>query len=130
MYFVPQSSEHPGDETFPGMVMLRPEGRIFFANAERVGLKIRLLITATKPKVVAIDLAGVFDLEYTALKMLIEAEKKLREEDKVTVWLVGVNPGVLAMVRNSPLGETLGYDRMFFNMDLAVARYCAGESGG
>jgi high affinity sulfate transporter 1 len=128
--FRPESSEHPGDETFPGMVMLRPEGRIFFANAERVGLKIRLLITATKPKVVAIDLAGVFDLEYTALKMLIEAEKKLREEDKVTVWLVGVNPGVLAMVRNSPLGETLGYDRMFFNMDLAVARYCAGESGG
>jgi high affinity sulfate transporter 1 len=128
--FRPQSSEHPEDETIPGMMMLRPEGRIFFANAQRIGLKIRLLIAATKPKVVALDLAGVFDLEYTALKMLIEAEKKLREEDGVTIWLVGVNPGVLAMVRNSPLAQTLGYERMFFNMDLAVARYCASEPAG
>jgi MFS superfamily sulfate permease-like transporter len=112
------------------MMMLRPEGRIFFANAQRVGLKIRTLITAANPKVVALDLAGVFDLEYTALKMLIEAEKKLRDEERITVWLVGVNPGVLAMVRNSSLGETLGHDRMFFNMDLAIARYCASETGG
>jgi sulfate permease, SulP family len=128
--FRPQSSEHPGDETFPGMLMLRPEGRIFFANAHRIGHKIRPLIAAAKPKVVALDLTGVFDFEYTALKMLTEAEKKLREEEGVTVWLVGVNPGVLAMVRRSPLGETLGRDRMFFNMDLAVASYQASEAGG
>ncbi|MGF6758858.1 SulP family inorganic anion transporter [Paraburkholderia sp. GAS42] len=128
--FRPQSNEHPGDETFPGMLMLRPEGRIFFANAQRIGQKIRPLIAAAKPKVVALDLAGVFDFEYTALKMLTEAEKKLREEEGVTVWLVGVNPGVLAMVRRAPLGETLGRDRMFFNMDLAVAKYQASEAGG
>jgi hypothetical protein len=39
------------------------------------------------------------------------------------LWLVGLNPDVLAMVRRCPLGETLGNDRMFFNMDMAVARY-------
>ncbi|CAE6735405.1 putative sulfate transporter [Paraburkholderia domus] len=128
--FRAQSSEHPEDETFPGMLMLRPEGRIFFANAQRIGQKMRLQITAVKPKVVAIDLAGIFDFEFTALKMLTEAEKKLREEERVTVWLVGLNPGVLAMVRRSPLGETLGHDRMFFNMDHAVARYHSSETGG
>jgi high affinity sulfate transporter 1 len=128
--FRPQSSEHPEDETFPGMLMLRPEGRIFFANAQRIGQKMRLPITAAKPKVVALDLAGVFDFEFTALKMLTEAEKKLREQEGVVVWLVGLNPGVLAMVRRSPLGETLGHDRMFFNMDDAVARYHSIEMGG
>jgi high affinity sulfate transporter 1 len=128
--FRPQSSEHPEDETFPGMLMLRPEGRIFFANAQRIGQKMRLPVSVAKPKVVALDLAGVFDFEFTALKMLTEAEKKLREEERITVWLVGLNPGVLAMVRRSPLGETLGEDRMFFNMDHAVARYHAGEAGG
>ena len=87
-------------------------------------------ITAAKPKGVALDLAGVFDFEYTALKMLTEAEKKLREDEGVVIWLVGLNPGVLAMVRRSPLGETLGQDRMFFNMDHAVARYHASETGG
>jgi MFS superfamily sulfate permease-like transporter len=128
--FRPQSSEHPEDETFPGMLMLRPEGRIFFANAQRIGQKLRLPVTAAKPKVVALDLAGVFDFEFTALKMLTEAEKKLREDEGITVWLVGLNPGVLAMVRRSPLGETLGQDRMFFNMDHAVARYYASEASG
>ena len=38
--FRPRSEEHPEDETFPGLLMLRPEGRVFFANAERIGEKI------------------------------------------------------------------------------------------
>jgi SulP family sulfate permease len=121
--FRPQSTAHPTDEAFPGLLMVRPEGRIFFANASRIGEKLRPLIAATKPKVVALDLAGVFDLEYTALKMLTEAERKMREEQGVVLWLVGLNPGVLAMVRSSPLGEALGNDRMFFNLDIVVARY-------
>jgi len=128
--FRPQSSEHPEDETFPGLLILRPEGRIFFANAQRIGQKMRLPMTAAKPKVVALDLAGVFDFEYTALKMLTEAEKKLREEDGVMIWLVGLNPGVLSMVRRSPLGKTLGHDRMFFNMNHALAAYQASATGG
>jgi len=120
--FRPRSKEHPEDETFPGLLMLRPEGRIFFANVERVGEKIRASIAESKPKVVALHLRGVFDLEYTALKMLTEAEKRLRQ-DGVFLWLVGLNPGVLAMVQRSPLGETLGRDRMFFNLEQAVAKY-------
>jgi hypothetical protein len=30
---------------------------------------------------------------------------------------------VLAMVQRSPLGETLGRERMFFNLEQAVAKY-------
>jgi SulP family sulfate permease len=120
--FRPRHPEHPEDETFPGLLLLRPEGRLFFANAERVAEKIRPLIAEAKPKVVALDLEGVFDLEYTALRMLTEAEKKEREKG-VLLWLVGLAPGVLAMVQHSPLGVALGRDRMFFNLEQAVARY-------
>jgi sulfate permease, SulP family len=126
--FRPQSAEHPDDETFPGLLMLSPQGRIFFANAKRVAERMRPLIASTEPKIVALDLAGVFDFEYTALKMLTEAERKFREEHGVVLWLVGLNPAVLAMVRRSPLGATLGNDRMFFNMDMAVARYLAHQA--
>ena len=122
--FRPRSAEHPEDETFPGLLLLRPEGRIFFANAERLGEKMRAQIAAAKPTVVALHLRGVFDLEYTALKMLTEAEKRLRASG-VLVWLVGLNPGVLAMVQHSPLGQTLGRERMFFNLEQAVAAYQA-----
>jgi high affinity sulfate transporter 1 len=122
--FRPRSPEHPEDETFPGLLILRPEGRIFFANAERIAQKIRPLIEEAKPRVVALDLEAVFDLEYTALKMLTEAEKRSRENG-VLLWLVGLNPGVLAMIQRSPLGATLGRERMFFNLEQAVARYQA-----
>ncbi|HKA41348.1 MAG TPA: SulP family inorganic anion transporter [Burkholderiales bacterium] len=126
--FRPRSNEHPEDETFPGLLLLHPEGRLFFANAERVGHKIRPLIEAARPRVVVFDLSGVFDLEYTALKMLTEAEKRSRESG-VLLWLVGLNPEVLEVVQHSPLGETLGRERMFFNLEQAVARYGAGTAG-
>ncbi len=122
--FRPRSEEHPEDETFPGLLIVRPEGRVFFANAERIGQKIEALAAQAKPKVVALDMSAVFDLEYTALKMLIEGEKRNREQG-VELWLAGLTPDVLAMVQRSPLGETLGRERMLFNLETAVARYAA-----
>jgi high affinity sulfate transporter 1 len=120
--FRPRSAEHPADETFPGLLLLRTEGRLFFVNAERIGQKVQALIAETKPRVVALDLGAVFDLEYTALKMLVEAEKRGRERG-IELWLVALNPEVLAMVHRSPLGKILGRDRMFFNCELAVTRH-------
>jgi len=123
-FFRPLSKEHPEDETYAGLLLIRPEGRIFFANAERVAEKIRWHIAETRPKVVALHLRAVFDFEYTALKMLMEAERRSREHG-VSLWLVGLNPGVLEMVHRSPLGATLGREGMFFNLEQAVAKYQA-----
>jgi sulfate permease, SulP family len=120
--FRPRSEEHPEDETFPGLLLLRLEGRIFFANAEVIGQKIRLLVNQAQPKVVVLDLSAVFDLEYSALKALNEGEKRQRDLGMST-WLVGLNPGVLKMVQRSPLGKALGREKMQFSLELAVARY-------
>jgi MFS superfamily sulfate permease-like transporter len=120
--FRPLTEEHPEDETFPGLLILRPEGRIFFANAEGIGEKMRRAIATAQPRVVALDLGGVFDLEYTALKMLTEAEQRLRDRE-VLLWIVAINPGVLAMMKRSPLGGTLGRERTFFTLEQAVAKY-------
>ena len=126
--FRPRSKEHPEDETVPGLLIVRPEGRIFFANAERIGQKIRALAAEAQPRVVAIDMSAVFDLEYTALKMLTEGEKRQREQG-IELWLVGLTPAVLAMVLRSPLGETLGRERMLFNLEVAVAAFRARAAG-
>ncbi|MGA7395623.1 MAG: sodium-independent anion transporter [Terrimicrobiaceae bacterium] len=122
--FRPRSEEHPEDETFPGLLMIQIEGRLFFANAERIREKMKVLADETKPRVLALDLSGVPDLEYTALKMLIEAEKRERERG-VSVWLVGLNPDVLSVIQRSSLGKVLGRERMHFNLELAVAKYLA-----
>ena len=125
--FRPLSIEHPDDETFPGLLLLHLEGRLFFVNAEHITEKIRSLIAQEKPKIVVFDLSAVYDLEYTALKMLTDAEKRIRERG-VLLWLVGLNPEVLAVVQRSSLGEILGRERMFFNLELAVAKYQASLS--
>jgi MFS superfamily sulfate permease-like transporter len=120
--FRPTSDEHPEDEAFPGLLIVRPEGRIFFANAERIGQKLQAFLAESKPKVLALDLSAVFDLEYTALKMLTEGEKRGHDQG-VALWLVGLNPDVLAVVQRSPLGKALGRERMLFNLELAVDRF-------
>jgi len=120
--FRPVSPKHPQDESFPGLLLLRTEGRIFFANAEHLTAKTHALITEADPRIVVLDMSGVFDVEYTALKMLAGAEKKVRDEGRV-LCLTGLNPGVLTLVRRSPLGAALGHERMFLDLEQAVARY-------
>jgi MFS superfamily sulfate permease-like transporter len=100
------------------------EGRAFFMNIDQIVEKINELVADATPKVVALHMRSVIDLEYTALKGLSEAEKKMRERN-ITLWLVGLNPGALAVVRNSPLGRILGHERMFFNLETAVAAFQA-----
>jgi len=120
--FRAMSDEHPDDEIWPGLLILRIEGRAFFANAQHIGDKIWLLIDQAKPSVLLIDCSALIDIEYTALKMLTEAEEKLRA-DGITLWMAALNPAVLEMVKHSSLGDLMDRQRMFFNVEMAVRKY-------
>jgi sulfate permease, SulP family len=120
--FRARSKEHLDDENWPGLLILRTEGRAFFANAQRIGEKMWPMVEQAKPSVVVIDCSALIDIEYTALKMLTEAEERLRA-DGITLWLAALNPAVLEVVKHSRLGEVLGQQRMFFNVQTAVERY-------
>jgi high affinity sulfate transporter 1 len=123
--FRARSPEHPDDESWEGLLILRTEGRAFFANAQRIGDKMWPLVREARPAVVLVDCSALIDIEYTALKMLTEAEAKLRA-DGIALWLAALNPEVLAVVRHSKLGEALGRDRLFFNLQVAVEKYQQG----
>jgi anti-anti-sigma factor len=118
----PLSPEHPDDETFEGLLILRPEGRLFFGNAQDVADQIQALVAQHQPRVVALDMSRVPDLEYSALQAVIEGEKRVSDRG-ITLWLVGLNPGVLEMVQHSGLAERLGRERMLFNARAAIERY-------
>jgi sulfate permease, SulP family len=120
--FRPQSPEHPDDESFPGLLLLRPEGPIFFANATQIAHKIEPLVREAQPKVVAVEASGVLDMEYTAVKMFAQLAKR-QSEHGVQLWLIGMTPRVLAIIQRSPLGQLLGRKGMHFNLEIAVARY-------
>ena len=120
----PLSPEHPDDETFEGLLIVRPEGRLFFVNAQDVAEQIDALVAQHKPRVLALDMSRVPDIEYSALQALMEGEKRATERG-VVVWLVGLNPGVLEVVRKAGLDQRLGRERMLFNARAAIERYQA-----
>jgi hypothetical protein len=64
-------------------------GSRFFVNAERTWERMKALGDKMEPKskVVAVGVSRVPDLEYTALKMLIDSEK--RERNRGGVSMVG-----------------------------------------
>ena len=118
----PLSAEHPDDETFPGLLIVRPEGRLFFVNAPQVGEDIRALVARYRPRVLVLDLSRVSDIEYSALQMLADGDRHAAELG-ANLWLAGLNPGVLEVVKHSGLAERLGRERMLFNTRAAIARY-------
>ena len=120
----PLSPEHPDDETFEGLLIVRPEGRLFFVNAQNVGEQINAFVAEHQPRVLVLDMSRVPDIEYSALQALIEGEKRLAERG-IDVWLAGLNPGVLEVVRQSGLEERLGRGRILFNARAAIERYHA-----
>ncbi len=74
-----------------------------------------------------IDCSAIPGFEYTALKMLIEGEEKQREQGR-ELWLAALNPEALELVRRTPLAERLGRERMFFNVEQAVAAFEARQA--
>jgi MFS superfamily sulfate permease-like transporter len=120
--FRPLNGEHPEDESLPGLLILRTEGRMNFANTSHVGERMWALFRETAPRVVIMECSAVPDIEYTALRGLIAAEEKLRSSG-VSLWLAGLNPEVFRVVERSPLGKALGHTHMFFNLREAVQAY-------
>ena len=48
--FRPRSEEHPEDEIFPGLLLLKTEGVIHFANAQRIGELMSRLIEGNQSR--------------------------------------------------------------------------------
>jgi high affinity sulfate transporter 1 len=114
--------DHPDDETIPGLLILRTEGRLNFASVPRALEKMRALVWQRQPRVVLLECSAIPDFEYTALDKLIEREEKLREAG-VSLWLARLNPAPLETFQRSPLWTTLGPERFFLDVEQAVEAY-------
>ncbi len=120
--FRPRTADHDEDQTWPGLLLLRVEGRLFFANAASAGEAMRALIRRQQPRVVVVDGSALIDLEYSALCMLDRVERDYSSQG-IRLALAGLNPSVLAMVQRQELGQRLGRERLFFNLERAVEQF-------
>jgi MFS superfamily sulfate permease-like transporter len=121
-------ADHPGDETFPGLLLLRSEGTLYFASAPRAVERFREAIHPAQPRVLVLDCSAIPNIEYTALGLLSDFEEKLSEAG-ITLWLAALNPEALQAVERSVLGERLTHERMFFNLEQAVEAYLDEQMG-
>ena len=118
----PLSPEYPNDETVDGLLVIRPEGSIYFVNVQDVADKMNVLIAQYHAQIVVLDMSRVPNIEYSALQRLVEGEQVVASNG-ITLWLAGLNPDVLEVVRRSGLAERLGRERMLFNACIAIERY-------
>jgi high affinity sulfate transporter 1 len=120
--FRARSDAHPADETLPGLLLVRLEGRAYFGNAQRIADKLWELVGDARPSVLVIDCSAVFDLEYSVLRALEELDERLREAG-VELWIAALNPGSRLVFERAPIGRLIGRERRCEDLADAVERF-------
>jgi SulP family sulfate permease len=122
-------SDNPGDETFPGIAVLRLDSGLFFATAEALDDRIRAVIRDTEPRLHALvlDLEGVDFIDSQGAAKLSELNEVAQAEG-VMLRLARVKPTVLAVLDADGLVVTLGADRVDGNVDQAIEAQLAEDA--
>jgi SulP family sulfate permease len=119
--------ENPGDETFPGIPVLRLDSGLFFATSQALEDRVRELAQdGSQPlRALVLDLEGVDFIDSQGAEQLA-AILELLEEDGATLRLARVKPRVLAVLRADGFLDRLGADRIHGNVHGAVEAQLAG----
>jgi len=73
-------TRYPEAEQIPGLLIFRPNGILFFANANRIHNRITDLVKSagTSLRTVLINLEASPEVDVTSLEMLVQTRKELR----------------------------------------------------
>jgi high affinity sulfate transporter 1 len=110
--------EDPGDETFPGVTILRLDGPLFFATAEALEERVRGLVADTRGALV-LDLKGVNFVDSQGAAKLAELHELLTAGG-VALRLAAVKPQVRAVLEADGVIERIGTEHVHGNVRRAV----------
>jgi sulfate permease, SulP family len=101
-------------EQIPGLLIFRPNGILFFANASRVHKHLRELMKRTNPRLraVVLDLESCPETDVTSLEMLGQLKNELHDAG-VDLYLARVADPVLDLFDRGGFLERLGPGRVF-----------------
>jgi MFS superfamily sulfate permease-like transporter len=120
-------SRHPENEQFPGLLIFRVDGQLFFANAALVQDRVRDLVAEQRPRALVMDMEVSTDLDITSADMLSELVSELHEV-RVSVLFARVRDPVLDMFRRSGLLHKVNAACVFPTVDDAVRSFLAGDA--
>lgn len=112
---------HPDYERTPGLLALRLEAPLFYANTTPVRDRVKSLVGASDPppKAVILDLGANGQLDITSAEMLDDLVKVLRSAG-VDLVMAELRAPVLEMADRTGLLDTLGDDHVFHTVDEAI----------
>jgi len=122
-------SENPGDETFPGIVVVRLDGGLFFATADALEERIRELSQEGDEvaQAVVLDLEGVDLVDSQGAAKLAEI-LDFCESVQITLRLARVKPAVATVLEKEGVLARLGPVRIHGNVYRAVEAQLAADS--
>lgn len=121
-------ARHAEAEQLPGLLIFRPNGVVFFANANRVHSRLRELVSRAGEslRAVIINLEASPEIDVTSLEMLAQLRTELRESH-IDLYLARVNDQVHDLFERSGfLDEMKG--RLFQGVDSAVGAFLCATS--
>jgi sulfate permease, SulP family len=113
-------SEHPDDETFEDVAVLRFDGGLFFATSEALENRIRSVVDGEAPiRVIVLDLEGVNFIDSQGSAKVAEIREFLAVEG-IELRLARLKPQILAVLRADGVLDRIGVDHVHGNVERAV----------
>ncbi len=114
-------TRHPENMPVPGVLIVRVDGPLYYANALTVRdrVKVMLAAMAPPPRAVLLDAAAQDQLDLTSTDMLKSLVRELQAKG-IAVYLADVHAPVLAQARKTGLLEAISEDHVCPTVDAAV----------
>lgn len=121
-------TENPGDQTFPGVAVVRLDGGLFFATADALEERIRgLVLERNEPLwAVVLDLEGVDFVDSQGAAKLAEI-LEFAESEQVELRLARVKPSVANVLAKDGVLDRLGPEHLHGNVYRAVEAQLAAD---
>ena len=115
---------HPENERIPGLLIVRLDAPLFFANANVARTQISQLVATSDPppRAVLFDISSSSTLDISSIDMLKTLLKSL-ETKRVKVLLTQVRGPVRDKLRVSGLMESIGEDNVYMSVDSGVRAF-------
>jgi len=115
---------HPENIAVPGVLIVRVDGQLYYANALTVRERVKEMIAEmpSPPRAVIMDAAAWDEIDLTSTEVIESMLKELRGNG-IDVYFAEVHAPVLEAGRQTGLVEAIGEENIFPTVDLAVRHF-------
>ena len=117
---------YPDGETVPGLLILRFDGSLYFANAPDFADEVRsgVELTDPRPRVVLVDGESINGIDATAIDTITELYDELKRSG-ISLRFARVRAHVMEIMQRTGLDETIGADHFYVSVQAGVDAHLA-----